>query len=87
MNMHEESLSAALKYIDLGWPVFPLYSANCDGECTCGNDQCSSPGKHPMTSHGLKDASTDEIKEHCITNLYDPFSGMKYYSIIRKVHR
>lgn len=36
-------LSVALIYADLGWPVFP----------------CVPRDKRPMTSHGLKDATTD----------------------------
>jgi putative DNA primase/helicase len=42
-----------------GWPVFPVHFIN-DGECSCGRgDECHSPGKHPMTANGFKDASTD----------------------------
>jgi putative DNA primase/helicase len=42
----------------MGWQVFPLHSLR-DGICTCGNSACASPGKHPRTAHGLKDATTD----------------------------
>ena len=51
-------LEAALKYSELGWPVFPCYTI-VDGKCSCGAKDCNSPGKHPRTSNGLKDASTD----------------------------
>lgn len=50
---------AALAYGLLGWPVIPLHGAR-DGVCTCGSPECSSPGKHPRTEHGLQDATTDE---------------------------
>jgi putative DNA primase/helicase len=49
----------ALEYAPLGLLVLPIYS--CNGkECTChkGNS-CERPGKHPMTPHGVKDATTD----------------------------
>src|SRR3546814_11018615 len=42
-------------------PVLPIHGV-VDGRCTCGDNQCSSPGKHPISSlvpHGVKDATTD----------------------------
>ena len=42
-----------------GWAVFPCHSIK-DGKCTCGKKDCGSPGKHPRTRNGVKDASTDE---------------------------
>lgn len=51
-------LNAALDYVRRGWPVFPLHGVR-DDRCTCGRKDCSSPGKHPRTRHGLKDATTD----------------------------
>ena len=50
---------AALRYIERGWRVFPLHGI-VNGSCTCGRAECSSPGKHPLTRHGLYDATTDE---------------------------
>jgi hypothetical protein len=50
---------AALDYARRGWAVFPLHSVK-DGTCTCGNRACDSPGKHPRTERGFKDATTDE---------------------------
>lgn len=50
--------AAAMSYARRGWPVFPLHTIK-DGCCTCGNSKCSSPGKHPRTRHGLRDATTD----------------------------
>ncbi len=53
-------LNAALSYAKLGLPVLPLHTINQKGYCTCGmGKDCSSPGKHPKTKNGLKDASTD----------------------------
>ena len=51
---------AALDYaITQGWPVFPLHTV-IDGRCSCNNPDCKSPGKHPRTPNGFKDATTDQ---------------------------
>src|SRR5262249_33902025 len=55
---NSKSLSAALSYIERGWPVLPLHWPS-GGVCSCGQQDCSSVGKHPLTSHGVKDATTD----------------------------
>src|SRR6185437_11399503 len=39
--------------------VIPIHTVSGAGLCSCGKKQCNSPGKHPLTPHGLKDASTD----------------------------
>ncbi len=52
-------LQCALEYAKMGWRVLPLHSVN-DGVCTCGKSDCTSPGKHPVTRNGVKDATTDE---------------------------
>ena len=43
--------------------LYPIWGVNDDGVCTCpkGAD-CGSPGKHPMTRHGIKDASSDPFQ-------------------------
>ena len=52
------SLEYALKYAEISWSVFPCHFIN-DGACSCGKTDCNSPGKHPMTRHGVKEASND----------------------------
>ena len=47
-----------LRYAELGYAVFPLHAVRADGRCTCGNPDCRNVGKHPRTTHGVKDAST-----------------------------
>ena len=51
-------LEAALKFAALGIPVLPLHTPIVGG-CSCGDAECGSPGKHPRTSRGVKNASTD----------------------------
>jgi len=51
-------LEVALDYSKRGWRVFPLHSPTVD-KCSCGSPVCKSVGKHPRTTNGLKDASTD----------------------------
>ena len=53
-------INAAIEYARRGWPVLPLHTMNGDGRCTCGRADCDSPGKHPRTAHGVRDATTDE---------------------------
>lgn len=52
------NLEYALHYSGLGWGVFPAHTIK-DGACSCGKPDCTSPGKHPRTRNGLKDATTD----------------------------
>lgn len=55
MNLREGALQYAEK---LKWAVVPLHSIGTVG-CSCKKPQCKSPGKHPRTLHGIKDATTD----------------------------
>lgn len=49
---------AARQYAAPGWKICPLHEAP-RGRCSCGNQSCPSPGKHPRTSRGFHDASAD----------------------------
>lgn len=42
----------------LGWHVFPVYGVRA-GSCLCGQEKCSSPGKHPISTRGVHDATDD----------------------------
>lgn len=52
-------LDTALAYARLGWYVIPLHHIDA-GKCSCGNSACESPGKHPRTINGLKNATVGE---------------------------
>lgn len=58
--MSAPNLDAAQRYARRGWQVFPLHTPTARG-CSCGKTKCSI-GKHPYTSNGLKDATTDEVQ-------------------------
>lgn len=52
-------LEHALSYAERGWPVLPLHAV-VDDACTCHQRRaCKSKGKHPWTTHGLRDATAD----------------------------
>jgi putative DNA primase/helicase len=56
-------LSSALWYARHGWRVFPLQWVRDHGgalRCSCKDfATCDSPGKHPLTSHGVYEATVD----------------------------
>ena len=52
-------LLSAIDYAEKGFLVFPIHTV-MDGVCSCHlKSECKSPGKHPRTSNGLKDATKD----------------------------
>jgi hypothetical protein len=56
-------LNAALDYAARGVPVLPVHCPilrpGREVACSCGDPDCGSIGKHPITMHGLNDASTN----------------------------
>lgn len=59
-------LTPVLAYASRGWRVFPCHSI-VNGRCTCPEWRtCNSPGKHPHTTNGFKEATTDpaQLRRH-----------------------
>jgi Virulence-associated protein E/Bifunctional DNA primase/polymerase, N-terminal/Primase C terminal 2 (PriCT-2) len=54
-------LEAALAYSRMHWRIFPCHSI-VEGRCSCGKADCGSPGKHPRTRGGFKDATDDLVQ-------------------------
>ena len=80
-------LSAALLLAATGLRVFPLFSAE-NGACGCGDRECPSPAKHPLTTHGAHDASSDPLvverwfgELHPAANLGLSTAGLRAYDI------
>jgi hypothetical protein len=58
-NISNEMLEEAIRQADRGHPVLPIHGIS-KGQCACPKkSDCSSPGKHPATGRGFKDATTD----------------------------
>ena len=55
----DNKIDSALALAQRGWNVFPTHSTDESDNCTCGNPDCGSAGKHPRTTSGLKAATTD----------------------------
>lgn len=51
----------AQEYVSLGLSVFPCHHITDNG-CSCRKTDCHSPGKHPRTKNGVKDATNDPDK-------------------------
>jgi replicative DNA helicase len=54
-------LHAAIGYTKKKRPVFPVHSV-IEGRCSCGDALCRHPAKHPRSSRGFLDATTDELQ-------------------------
>ncbi len=57
-------IDAALFYVEsLDWAVFPCFGISSDTSCLCNaGPHCKSPGKHPITNTGFKEATRDPIR-------------------------
>jgi hypothetical protein len=65
LGMRKKALRWALVYVDLGWPIVPLWSVDKNGKCLCHRRNCSRPGKHPhsrLAPNGIQDAARDKDK-------------------------
>lgn len=55
-------LDATLRYAARGRRVLPTWWLRADGSCGCGGLPSCRPGKHPITRHGVRDATTDAAR-------------------------
>jgi hypothetical protein len=62
-----DTAKKAIAFAKRGYPVLALHGIVAGGACTCGNDQCGHPGKHPhpLSPRGKDSATTDvaEVRE------------------------
>jgi hypothetical protein len=63
----DEMLAAALRHARRGRRVFPLWwpvwsAEGSPVQCACGDSRCHAIGKHPITEHGFKDATTERLQ-------------------------
>jgi hypothetical protein len=64
-NTTNPRLQAALDCVRRGWPVIPLHGIVSNGQryrCTCGDQHCKSPGKHPRFAGWQQSTTTDEAR-------------------------
>ena len=74
-----QNLRAALAYAAAGWEVYPIWSVDKEGICTCSKRAaCEDPGKHPATARGFKDASSnpERIRE-MFSRIPEPSIGLR----------
>lgn len=46
INNQNDKLKQVSEYVHSGWALIPLHTPT-KNRCSCGNLDCSSPGKHP----------------------------------------
>lgn len=56
--MNSDLLDAALAYAAQDYAIFPTHGIR-DGQCTCGDPKCQSPGKHPRIKEWQAKATSD----------------------------
>lgn len=65
MNFENKCEAAAFYACKLGYAIIPIHFITNEGKCSCGNEDCSSKGKHPigkLVPNGVKDATKDPEK-------------------------
>jgi len=65
LALRKEMIRWALVYVDLGWPIIPLWSVDKNGKCMCHRINCHSPGRHPhrrLAPKSAEDATMDREK-------------------------
>ncbi len=75
---NEARIRAALWFAERGFGVFSVWSTTPGGVCRCPKGAaCDSAGKHPITTHGFQDATTDSNRIRTLLSAgSDPNFGM-----------
>ena len=73
-----DRIRAALWFADHGFGVFSCWSTRANSVCRCpAGAGCGSPGKHPITANGFKDATTDPARiRTALSAASDPNYGL-----------
>jgi hypothetical protein len=59
----EDRIRAALWFAERGFGVFSVWSTTAGGACRCPlGASCDNAGKHPITTNGFKDATSDPAR-------------------------
>lgn len=73
-----DRLRAALWFAEHGFGVFPVWSTGVAGACRCpAGRACENAGKHPSTTNGFRDATTDAARIATMLSVpHDPNYGL-----------
>lgn len=74
--MTSSMMDAAKTFVAHGLKIAPAHFILPNGSCSCGK-RCASPGKHPITKNGYKDA-TDELDK--VTSYWEQFPNANIIS-------
>src|SRR5437868_1654053 len=53
-----EKIELAVRYVNNGIPVVPGHGRKDGGKCTCGDENCRTPGRHPRKDKAATDVSS-----------------------------
>jgi len=67
------TVNTALAYLKHGWSIIPVH-AIVHGQCTCGNEECAAPGKHPRVRWN-EYATRRPTKDEVVSWFTDEFPG------------
>src|SRR3989338_3312049 len=61
--MNKQAELQALEYARQGWHVYPVHSIRA-GKCSCAQDNCKNPGKHPRIKNWTNECSAEAKQIH-----------------------
>ncbi len=64
-----DKLKEINSYMNKGYKILLLHGIDDNQRCTCGKENCNSPGKHPLTKNGVHDATNNvEVLSELLNN-------------------